>query len=607
MKSLHISDDLNLPLETVAQTLVVYGGKGMGKTNLGSVLAEELYAVKLRFSVIDPMGVWWGLQHGQKRGEPGLEVLILGGLHGDLPIEPTGGEVVADLVADESISVVIDISRKADGKAWSKGEKVRFVTAYLTRLYERQVERRDSLMQIVDEAARYAPQGLRSGDVDEAKCLGAIAMLCEEGRNLGVGMTLLTQRSARLSKDVAELADVMIAFRTVGPNSVGAITDWLGEHVERERHKSIVEQLRSLAVGSALVVSPGWLKFEGVAKMRPRRTFDSSATPKIGQQLNAPGKATKPDLEKYKLRMNETIEKARADDPKELKRQITVRDNRIKELERAKPAKATPPAIDEKQLKASIQAAVRGVEEQWVNIALAARTAVGQLTRECSEWIEKLSAAIKKSGKFQLPKFPVPPGELPLNTAKPPEYSRGLAINRRSHERNEREHHGREIAKPSSNGDGDLPSGERAILTALVQHHLNGGCTKQQLRQMTGYKRSTLDAYLYRLREKQYITDGNGHTIVSSVQGEKALGDFDPLPEGDALLRYWLAKLPEGERKCLECIVAAGGQTIDRSTIDEVTGYKRSTRDAYLVRLTNRLLIEDCGRGMVRASSNLFD
>ncbi|HEV2862873.1 MAG TPA: hypothetical protein VGX48_17790 [Pyrinomonadaceae bacterium] len=335
MKKLNISPDLSLPVDAVTQTLVVYGSKGMGKTNFGSVFAEELYGAGQRFSVIDPMGVWWGLQHGARRGEPGLEVLLLGGVHGDLPIEPTGGEVVADLVADEAISVVVDISRRPDGRAWSKGEKVRFVTSYMTRLYARQVEHRRPLMQIIDEAARYAPQGLRSGDVDESKCLGAIAMVCEEGRNLGIGLTLLTQRSARLNKDVAELADVLVAFRTVGPNSVGAITDWLGDHVARERHKEIVEQLRQLPVGTALVISPGWLGFEGVVPVRARQTFDSSATPKAGQALQAPGRATKPDLEKYRARMTETIERAKENDPREQKKKVGELTRKVAELEAA--------------------------------------------------------------------------------------------------------------------------------------------------------------------------------------------------------------------------------------------------------------------------------
>jgi hypothetical protein len=52
---LRISDDLSLPSDTQTSTLVVYGGKGMGKTNFGSVLVEEHARAGLRFSVIDPL------------------------------------------------------------------------------------------------------------------------------------------------------------------------------------------------------------------------------------------------------------------------------------------------------------------------------------------------------------------------------------------------------------------------------------------------------------------------------------------------------------------------------------------------------------------------
>jgi hypothetical protein len=60
---LHLSPDLALPVDAVTQTLVVYGGKGMGKTNFGAVLAEELARARLRFSWLDPVGVAWGLKH----------------------------------------------------------------------------------------------------------------------------------------------------------------------------------------------------------------------------------------------------------------------------------------------------------------------------------------------------------------------------------------------------------------------------------------------------------------------------------------------------------------------------------------------------------------
>jgi DNA helicase HerA-like ATPase len=96
---LRIGPDLALPaLEAQTQTLVVYGGKGMGKTNFAAVLAEELAANHLRFSWIDPVGVAWGLKHSADGRGPGVEVLILGGAHGDIPINPAAGAIVADLV-----------------------------------------------------------------------------------------------------------------------------------------------------------------------------------------------------------------------------------------------------------------------------------------------------------------------------------------------------------------------------------------------------------------------------------------------------------------------------------------------------------------------------
>jgi hypothetical protein len=319
---LHVSGELAFPIDFVTSTTVVYGAKGMGKTNLGSVLAEELAAAGLRFSILDPVGVWWGLRHALDGKRPGIEILILGGIHGDIPIEPTGGAVVADLVVDEHVNVLIDISRHSNGSMWSIGERIRFVTDYCKRLYQRQGERRRPIMQFIDEAARFIPQMVRKNEDNVALCMGAIAVLVEEGRNVGIGVTLLTLRSARLNKDVAELADCMIAFRTVGPNSIGAVLDWLGEHVELVRVRELGAVVRKLPVGSALVVSPGWLDFEGVVPFRARRTFDSSKTPKPGQEVRASGPGAKPDLTKYQTLMAETIERQKENDPKALKKTI---------------------------------------------------------------------------------------------------------------------------------------------------------------------------------------------------------------------------------------------------------------------------------------------
>jgi len=332
-RPLKISPDLALPRNAATATIVAYGGKGTGKTNFASVLVEEFDRAGIRFAVIDPMGVWWGLRHHADGKQAGIDVLILGGIHGHLPITPESGELVADLVVDEyNTNVVIDISRRADGSMWSIGERIRFVTAFTKRLYQRQGEKRRPLNLVIDEAARFAPQIIRAGEMEVAKCMGAIAVLVEEGRNVGIGVVLITQRSARLNKDVAELADCMISFRIIGPNSMRAVLDWLGEHVDKSRLKEIGEKLRSLPIGSALVISPGWLEFEGVVAMRKRQTFDSSKTPEDGKEAKSPRSSAKPDLDKYRARMAEIVKEVEANDPKELKKRIVKLDHENRTL-----------------------------------------------------------------------------------------------------------------------------------------------------------------------------------------------------------------------------------------------------------------------------------
>jgi hypothetical protein len=382
VSKLRISEELSLPLDAVTSTLIIYGGKGMGKTNFGSVLIEELNRGGLRWCALDPLGVWWGLRHSKDGKGPGIECLILGGVHGDIPIEPTAGAVAADLVVDEHASVIIDFSRKPSGEMWTVGERIRFVTDYANRLFQRQGElvdgrRREPIFQVLDEAARYIPQVIPAGNPDLARSVGAWEQLVEEGRNVGIGVGLLTQRSARMNKSVSEVADAIFSFRIVGPRSIDAIVDWLGEHVEKERIKGLVQTIRSLDVGRCLVVSPGWLKFEGVVTIRPRETFDSSATPRPGERAKrVTGKAAKPDLEKYAERMKATIEKAKENDPRELKDRIKKLQAELANANKGlHPARQTVQAvsIDEREIKSVVKSAIDEAiairDEEWLKVA----------------------------------------------------------------------------------------------------------------------------------------------------------------------------------------------------------------------------------------------
>jgi hypothetical protein len=79
------------------------------------------------------------------------------------------------------------------------------------------------------------------------------------------------------------------------------------------------------------------------------------------------------------------------------------------------------------------------------------------------------------------------------------------------------------------------------------------------------------------------------------------------LPQGEALQNYWRLRLPEGERKVLDCALVVFPGAVSRESISETTEFKRSTRDAYLQRLKTRRLVEIVGAGEVRASALLFD
>jgi hypothetical protein len=72
------------------------------------------------------------------------------------------------------------------------------------------------------------------------------------------------------------------------------------------------------------------------------------------------------------------------------------------------------------------------------------------------------------------------------------------------------------------------------------------------------------------------------------------------------LREHVLGRLPEGERRILECLIAHYPNAVERQQIDNATSYQRSSRDAYLQRLGARELVETRGRE-VKASDNLFD
>lgn len=321
---LRIAKDFTLPLDAVTETFGILAKRGVGKTHTSVVMAEEMLKAGAHIVIADPVGVWWGLRSSRDGTKSGFPIIILGGDHGDIPLESTAGAIIADLVIGERVSVLLDLS------LFSKNEQRRFVTDFAERLYRKN---RDPLHLFLDEADEFAPQRPLPG---EQRMLGAVESVVRRGRARGLGVTLITQRSAVLNKDVLTQVEILVAMRTIAPQDRSVIDAWIKYHGTPEDREQVISSLASLPVGTAWIWSPGWLNVLKKVAIRQRETFDSSATPKIGQAKLKPRVLADVDLDALSQRMVETIEKAQAENPKELRKRIHELERLVKKPEKVK-------------------------------------------------------------------------------------------------------------------------------------------------------------------------------------------------------------------------------------------------------------------------------
>lgn len=560
--NLSLSKNLSLPTAYVTGKAALLGRTGSGKTNTGVVLAEQMLERGYPLAILDPQGDWWGLRSKYK-------IVIMGGEHGDIPLEPTAGELAADFMVDNRVPVLFDLFKMGEG------EMVRFATDFARRLW---TKNRDALHIFLDEADLFAPQ--RDAKGPKAQCLGAWQNIVRRGRSRGIGCTMITQRSAVINKDLLTQADPLIVHRLTAPQDLAAVEAYLDVHgVGREMTKSILADVAGYKLGEGIVISPGTLGIPPTnIKVPHRKSFDSSATPEVGKAAAQPKDLASIDLDALSKQFSATIEKAKADDPKLLRQEIV----KLKAEIGKKPATAVDPA--------TIQSAVnQAIVAQQASQKAIARDLQFHFDRFADAFTD-LETAVKRTV-----------GELSKGPATSPIHPRGEKPITKPVIQNPVPRPKTDY-QPGKQNSGDLPRGEAAVLSALIQYP--NGLRAEQLTVLTGYKRSSRDAYLQRLRERGYVSR-QGDLHVATAEGQAALPDAEPLPTGPDLKQFWLSRLPEGERKILEQLISAFPSPLRREALDEMTGYKRSSRDAYLQRLKAKELVETSPYG-VYASATLF-
>lgn len=369
---LKIASGFTLPDQAVTQTFGILAVRRSGKSNAAVVMAEAMYDAGLPWVAIDPKGDWWGMRSSRDGKKAGLSVLLFGGEHADVPLEPTGGELVADLIVDQRITCILDVSEM------TKADQRRFLLAFATRLYKRN---RRPLHVFCEEADEYIPQRVLGEDT---KLVRAFEILIKRGGNRGIGSTLITQRSASLNNDVLTQVETLFAMRTLGTPDRKAVKDWAAGH---DTGVNVVAELPKLQQGEAWVFSPYFLNTVEKIVFHRRRTFDSGATPEVGKEVITPTRRAEVDLAAIREAMAETIERAQENDPKALRARITELEAALAAAQRARPE---PERVEVEVVTEEMRAALARVGE---DIIAGLNTATEQLSTTLQPMLEGLKRA----------------------------------------------------------------------------------------------------------------------------------------------------------------------------------------------------------------------
>jgi hypothetical protein len=589
---LKIADDLGLPAdEAVTQKYGFIGRSGSGKSYAAMRLAELFLEHGAQVIALDWVGIWWSLRLAADGKAPGFEhVYIFGGEHADVDLRPESGALMADLVVDKHISVVLDVMH------FRKAERTRFATAFAEQFFHRKKTARTACHLFIEEAQAYLPQMVRG---DEARMVGVFEDIGKVGRNYGIGTSLISQRPQAINKDVLNQVEVLLAFQTNGPQERKAIAGWTSENTDAGA--ALVQELPKLHVGHAQVWSPQWLRVAKQVHIAKRDTYDASSTPSGKAKTIRPKMLDKADLEQLGEQITATIEKAKADDPRELRKQIAEKDRRLKQLEGevAKSAGNIPkniplkiverPVLKDGQLRRA-----EGIVNALSNEVARHEAAVKDRLDLLRELTKELAGAIAQTRAPQ-PQIPTPaPQREPLTPSKAMGGSRPVPPQRPA-----REDDGRPL-------DVSRDNAASRILGVLKQFP---GANARRVGALAGVspRLSTFRVAIAQLRAKGLINgDRGGFTLTEA--GQNAASSVPDAPTGPEAIDHWRRELGDGApRAIFEALVDAAPNRLSAGDLERATGINPaiSTFRVAIAKLRNLELI-DGNRSGFSASEALF-
>lgn len=590
-----LSPEIELPANAATSTYAFLGTRGSGKTYGAGVLVEELLTASTQVVIVDPVGVWWALRLAADGNGRGFDVPVFGGIHGDVPLEPTAGELVATLVVEQHLSVVLDVSDFTDG------QQRRFVEAFSRMLFQLKKRNKSPTHLVFEEAHEFFPQVV---DGASAPMVGATKRLWKVGRNYGIGGSLISTRAAEINKNALNISDRVITGKLAAPEDVKRIKDWASSNgVNADQ----VAALPSLPKGQLIVWRDPSEGGAVVTTFRRKRTFDASRTPEAGDAQPSRGLPAV-DLVAIRVAMAATIEAANDNDPKALRAEVNRLRNEL----------ATAPGRAEMVGKLAQDAQDLAAERDRLRAALemfeGATAAEMRRLRAMEQRFDQVMGAVDGyradgGGKFaradysdRVPSVAGPSANgRPITNFRPMNKAEAEAFEHAPRVSDFPPSEPRRMAAPrASDGDGSM-----RMLRALAERHPTP-LTKKQLGTLALLKTTggTFANYLSKLCVSGHV-ERDGGILRLTDAGLRAAGPVDRPTKPRELLTMWRSRLPAKAGDMLEWL-AVEPRARTRAELAEHAQLEvgGGTFANYLSKLTVNGLIER-GQGGFRAVSSL--
>jgi hypothetical protein len=312
---LHVSRDLDLELEQIiGHCIAVLGIRGSGKSNTAGVIFEELLEHNYPMSIVDIEGEYFGLKEQH-------EVLVVGTGEGvEIDIDAHCAPEIAQISMEQNVPIVLDLS------GFLSDERTALLSEYLSSLWDLAGRLRRPYIIGIEEAHEFIPQGVKT-ELKEK-----IARIALRGRKRGLGAIIVSQRSAKVDKDVLSQAGMLFLHRVVHEVDMrvyGELLPW--------RKSEVKEIVSSLETGECIYVNGDSVRPIGV---RERTTFHAGFTPSLETVVT-------PELKRVSASIIEAIEQARSGKQRKtraeelqerisrLEAQLADKDRTIAELEEA--------------------------------------------------------------------------------------------------------------------------------------------------------------------------------------------------------------------------------------------------------------------------------